>query len=118
MSFVIDQSWVPEWVSGKLSLGQEATMRLWLAKMGQSLFPVLRRLPPMCVVRARRSMEVPYIFTVGFVYCYYPDGGVGVRQEPYAPEAKVSPDDLELVAYWKSFDSSQVSSILWTTPPP
>jgi len=109
---VIDQSWVSEWVSKVASPQEARTCREWLHSLPPAQHALLQQFPPLCLVQGRRPLEVPYVFTVGIVVGYEPDGTLHVRQTPEDSSVLVSAEDLKVVGYWRGLSPEVVRKIL------
>lgn len=75
----------------------------WLRDRPALLYPLIRRFPPGCSVRAKVPLVCPGPGKVGRVISYFEGGTVGVLGEDTFMgmgdvKAECSPDDLELVS--------------------
>lgn len=105
---VIDQSWCKAWANSTPTPEEVKTIIEWVQGAPPAFHEMMTRFPPLCLVRGKRALEVPFLFTVGIVRGYFPDGRLSVQQEPNKEEVPVSPDDLEVAGFWKGFSHDQV----------
>lgn len=108
---IIDQSWIDNWVRSTATPEEAQVCREWLQTIPPEQHGLFLRFPPLCLVRGRRALEVPFVFTVGIVVGY--EGStLHVRQSPEDPIALVPTEDLEVVGYWKGLSPDVVRKLL------
>jgi len=119
MTDVIDQTWVQAWTNGVPTTEEVMQVKAWLQTLPPSIQPMISKLPLRCLVKTKTwALDIPFMFSVGFVSEYHVDGFVTVCQSPGGPSAKVSPEDLSFVAPWKGLSREQVRSFLVLQPSP
>jgi hypothetical protein len=110
MSLVVDQTWVKDW-EGKPTIEQKDLIVSWLSFQKKEWRSVLHAFPPFCLVKARRMMDTPCPFSVGFVSAYYDDKTVAVQQEPDTNPVPVLVEDLEVVGFWKHLNHEAIKRL-------
>jgi hypothetical protein len=88
----------------------------WLRERPAILYPLIRRFPPACTVRATKPLVCPGPGKVGIVVSYFEGGTVGVLGEDTFlgigdVKAECNPDDLELVSCEK-ITQAEVAELL------
>ena len=116
MSLMVDQSWVNDW-KGRPTDFQKDHIVSWLTLQKKEWHPLLEKFPPFCIVKAKagKVLEIPCPFSVAIVYAYYEDGTLALGYEPgLEPDelTPVSPDDLEVVGFWKHLDHHTIHHLL------
>ena len=111
-SLIIDQSWIEDWQKGYPSQEQMKHVTGWIKTVPGHRRPVLLSFPPMCLIRPKKPLDVPYPGTFAFVVSYEPDGRLGVRQEPNADTTLVSPEDVIVAGYWRNFGPALLLHVL------
>jgi len=111
MSLILDQTWVETW-KGKPTPEQKDHIVCWLTLQKKEWRGTLIEFPPFCLVRAKRTMDIPCPFSLGFVAAYHGDGFVAVQQEPFSTPVVVAMEDLEVVGFWKHLDHEAVRHLL------
>jgi hypothetical protein len=115
---IIDQTWVVGWAQGVPPMQEVLNTRAWIRSLPADLQEVVTRFPPRCLVKSKTfAIEIPYMFSVGFIDEYHRDGTVTVCQSPGGPSAIVKLEDLSFVAPWKGLTSTQVRSFLGRAQP-
>lgn len=112
MSLIVDQSWVKDW-RGAPTPFQKDLLASWLSTQSRQWHPLLKEFPPFCLVKAKTTtMDVPCPFSVAVVNAYYEDGTLAISQEPFGENVAVSPDDVEVVGYWKGLNPDAIQRLL------
>lgn len=116
MTLMADQSWVEEW-KAKPTAFQKDLIVSWLSTQKKEWHPLFEKFPPFCIVKAKEGklLETPCPFSVCVVRAYYEDGTLAISYEPtddLAELTSVSPDDVEVVGFWKGLDHRTVHHLL------
>lgn len=115
---IIDQTWVDSWMKGVPSMPEVLQTREWIRKLPKNVQEIATRFPPRCLVKSKTfSIEVPYMFSLGYLDAYHADGTVTVCQSPDGPSAIVKLEDISFVAPWKGLSPTQVQSFLGCAQP-
>jgi hypothetical protein len=116
----LDAPELPEWVEKYRAADQDLGPGgiEWLRQQPGVLQEVLVRFPPMCLVRARRPMQIPAPGEIAFVQAATTlvDGQpvliVGSGMEPDAPRGECKPADLEYVGAFGRVTPERVAEVL------
>jgi len=114
MSLIIDQTWVSSWSQGKHTKEELKQLTEWLLTFPPEMQRLAKQWPPFCMVSPKGWSEMPYTYSVGIVDTYFPDGRLGVRQDPNSDPVPVDPDQLNIVGFCKEFGCHVVSQIYQT----
>lgn len=126
MSLIIDQSWIPRWISGPPTAREMEeylnNTRREVARLPRRYHGLIYRFPLGALVRGLQpDLEVPYPLSLAIVAGYrigptesYYSGvrEVAVRQTPAAEPVWVDEHLLRLVRTWKDIRIHQVQRIV------